>query len=81
MAAAMDNLAEDPGDQSIRRNVTEHVADLVTWLIQHGGQVPAHSALAAAYAGIRMFAGDVMVFAGVNPEEAFSDAPPTRRDD
>jgi uncharacterized membrane protein YgaE (UPF0421/DUF939 family) len=70
LAAAMDELAADPGNQATRQHAGERAADLATWLVRHGERVPAQSALAAAYAGIRMVAIDVMVFAGVDAEQA-----------
>jgi hypothetical protein len=81
LAAAMDDLAKDPGDQATRQNVAERAAELAGWLVEHGGQVSAQSALAAAYASIRMVAADVMVFAGVDAEQAFRETFPTRRDE
>jgi uncharacterized membrane protein YgaE (UPF0421/DUF939 family) len=81
LAAAMDDLAEDPGDQATRQNAAERAAELATWLAEHEGQVPAPSALAAAYASIRMVAADVMVFAGADPEQVFRDTFPTQRDE
>ncbi|MFC7530026.1 aromatic acid exporter family protein [Actinoplanes sp. GCM10030250] len=76
LAAEMDDLAVDPGDRTTRQNVAERADELARWLIEHGGQVPAQSAVAAAYAGIRMVAADVMMFAGVDAEQAFRDAFP-----
>jgi len=81
LAAAMDDLAEGPGDQAIRQNAAKRAAELAMWLVEHGGQVPAQSALAAAYAGIRMVTADVMVFAGVAPEQAFRAAHPSAPDE
>jgi hypothetical protein len=76
LAAALDGLAEDPGDQATRQNAAERAAELAIWLVEHGGLVPAQSPLAAAYASIRMVAADVMVFAGVDPEQPFPDTSP-----
>ena len=81
LAAAMDDLAEDPGNRATRQKAAERAGELAIWLAEHGGQVPAQSALAAAYASIRMVAADVMVFAGVDPEQSFRDTFPTRRDE
>jgi uncharacterized membrane protein YgaE (UPF0421/DUF939 family) len=81
LAAGMNDLAVDPGDKAIRQNVAERADELARWLVEHGGQVPAQSALAAAYAGIRMVAADVMMYAGVDAEQAFRDTFPERPDD
>jgi uncharacterized membrane protein YgaE (UPF0421/DUF939 family) len=81
LAAEMNDLAVDPGDKAIRQNVAERADELAQWLAEHGGQVPAGSALAAAYAGIRMVAADVMMFAGVDAEQAFRATFPARPDE
>ncbi|GIJ24472.1 FUSC family protein [Micromonospora lutea] len=81
LAAAMDGLATDPGDRPNRQHAADRAAELARWLVEHGGQVPARSPLAAAYASIRMVAADVMVFAGVDPEQAFQDTFPRRREE
>jgi hypothetical protein len=80
LAAAMDDLAKGPDDQPTRQDAAERAAELAAWPVQHGGQVPAQSAVAAACVGIRMVAADVRVFAGVDPERAFRDTFPTRPD-
>ncbi|MEU8606477.1 FUSC family protein [Actinoplanes sp. NPDC048791] len=80
LAAELNDLAVDPGDKAIRQNVAERAVELTRWLAQHGGRVPAGSALAAAYAGIRMVAADVMVYAGVDAEQAFQDTFSARPD-
>lgn len=81
LAAAMDELAEDPGGRATRQNVAERATELAKWLVEHGGQVPAQSALTAAYTSIRMVTTDLMVFAGVDPEQAFRASHPSPRGD
>jgi hypothetical protein len=80
LAAAMDDLAKSPDDPPTRQDAAKRAAELATWPVQHAGQLPAQSVVAAAYAGTRMVAADVMVFAGVDPERAFRDTFPTRPD-
>jgi hypothetical protein len=74
LAAVIDDLAKDPGDPVTRERAAERAVEFARWLVQHGGRVPAQSALAAACAGVRMIAIDVMVYAGVDPEQAFDAA-------
>jgi uncharacterized membrane protein YgaE (UPF0421/DUF939 family) len=81
LAAEMNDLAADPGDKAVRLNVAERADELARWLAEHGGQVPARSALAAAHAGVRMVAADLMMYAGVDPEQAFRDTFPAQPDD
>jgi uncharacterized membrane protein YgaE (UPF0421/DUF939 family) len=81
LAAAMDDLAVDPGDRARRQHCAERAGALATWLADTDGQAPAGSAGAAAYASIGLIAADVMVFAGVEPEPTLGGGPhPTRRD-
>jgi uncharacterized membrane protein YgaE (UPF0421/DUF939 family) len=56
LAAVIDDLAEDPGDPATRERAAERAVEFALWLVQHGGRVPAQSALAAACAGVRMVA-------------------------
>jgi uncharacterized membrane protein YgaE (UPF0421/DUF939 family) len=77
LAAVLDDLAQDPGDPATRQSAAEQAVTLV----EHATQVPAQSALAAAYVSIRVVAADVMVFAGVDPDEAFADTFSTRREE
>ncbi|UQU62597.1 FUSC family protein [Couchioplanes caeruleus] len=76
LAAALADLADDPADEVTRQVAAERAADLAASLIEHGDDVRAQSAVAAAYASIRMVAADVMVFAGVDPERSFRDTFP-----
>ena len=81
LAAAIDDLAEDPGSRATRQHTAEQASELAKWLVEHGRQVPAQSELAAASAAIRMVAVDVMLFAGADPDEAFRATHPFPRPD
>ncbi|GAA3346829.1 hypothetical protein GCM10020358_59320 [Amorphoplanes nipponensis] len=70
LAGELEGLAADPGDRSVRQSVAERADELARWLVEHGGEVPAQSALADAYAGIRMVAADVMMVAGIEDEQS-----------
>lgn len=71
MAEAIADLAPRPGDRPARQRAADRALDLAQWVVDHGAAVPAQSPLAAACAGVRLVATDVMVFAGVEPAEAF----------
>jgi hypothetical protein len=70
LATALAEMARDPGDRATRQAAADRARDLASWLIVHGAVVPVHSALATAYAAVRMIAIDVMIFAGTDPEQA-----------
>jgi hypothetical protein len=70
LATALADMARDPGDGPARQRAADRALDLASWLIVHGAAVPAQSALADACAAVRMIAIDVMVFAGMEPEQA-----------
>jgi hypothetical protein len=70
LATALAEVARDPGDRATRQAAADRALDLASWLIVHGAVVPVHSALATAYAAVRMIAIDVMIFAGTGPEQA-----------
>ena len=74
LAGTMSDLSADPGGQAVRQDAADGASSLARWLIEHGGTVPAQSGLAAACAAVRMIAVDLMVFAGVDPEQAFEQA-------
>jgi hypothetical protein len=63
-------MARDLGDSATRQAAADRALDLAAWLIVQGAAVPAQSALAAACAAVRMIAIDVMIFAGMEPEQA-----------
>jgi uncharacterized membrane protein YgaE (UPF0421/DUF939 family) len=70
LARSMAELAAQPGSREIRQHAAEHALQLVRWVTEEGGSVPAQSPLAAAYATIGMVGLDVMIFAGVEPAQA-----------
>lgn len=70
LATALADMARDPGDGPARQRAADRALDLASWLIVHAAAVPAQSALADACAAVRMIAIDVMVFAGMEPEQA-----------
>jgi uncharacterized membrane protein YgaE (UPF0421/DUF939 family) len=70
LATALADLARDPGDRATRQRAADSALDLASWLTVHGPAVPAQSALAAACAAVRMITIDVMIFAGMEPEQA-----------
>jgi uncharacterized membrane protein YgaE (UPF0421/DUF939 family) len=76
LATAMEDLADDPGNHGARQQAAHRAAELATWLMEHAGQAPAGSAIAAAHASIRMVTVDVMMFAGVDPEQGDPFLPP-----
>jgi uncharacterized membrane protein YgaE (UPF0421/DUF939 family) len=70
LATALVDMARDPGDRATRQPAADRALDLASWLIVQGAAVPAQSALAAVCAAVRMIAIDVMIFAGMEPEQA-----------
>jgi len=68
IAALLAELAHSPGDASTRQNVVDRVPAVLRRL---GDLVSApNSPLSAAEAAIRTVLGDVLLFAGVEPEDA-----------
>jgi uncharacterized membrane protein YgaE (UPF0421/DUF939 family) len=70
LATALAEMARHPGDSAIQQAAADRALDLASWLIVHAAAVPAHSALGAACAAVRMIAIDVMIFAGMEPKQA-----------
>jgi hypothetical protein len=70
LATALADLARDPGDPAAGQSAADSARDLASWLIVHGAAVPAQSAFAAACAAVRMITIDVMIFSGMEPEQA-----------
>jgi uncharacterized membrane protein YgaE (UPF0421/DUF939 family) len=70
LATALADMARELGDGPARQRAADRALDLASRLIVHGTAVPAQSALADACAALRMIAIDVMVFAGMEPEQA-----------
>lgn len=70
LANSLHDLADDPGDQATRQDAATSAGQLLAWSAEHGGQVDAQSALATAYAAVRMVAIDVIVFAGADTSDA-----------
>ena len=68
LAAAMTDLAGDPGDRATRQRAADHALDLARRVAGH--DAPSQSPLAAAIVIVRIVAADVMVFAGVEPAQA-----------
>lgn len=61
LADVLGELARDPGDPATRQRAAERVRELAT---ETAGNEPADSTLGAARLGVRMVAGDVLLFAG-----------------
>jgi uncharacterized membrane protein YgaE (UPF0421/DUF939 family) len=70
LANGLADMARDPGGRLSQQHAADRALDLASWLKVHRVAVPAQSALAAACAAIRMIAIDVMIFAGMEPEQA-----------
>lgn len=68
LAAAMADLAGDPGDRATRQRAADHALDLARRVA--GDDAPSGSPRAAAIVIVRIVATDVMVFAGVDPAQA-----------
>jgi uncharacterized membrane protein YgaE (UPF0421/DUF939 family) len=68
LAGALAGLAADPGDRATRQAAVDGALDAVRPLA--GTDAPSEFEVAAALAALRAVALDVMVFAGVDPEEA-----------
>ena len=56
-----------PGDRPTRQQAADRALDLTRWVT---GSPPQSQAALAASAAIRMVATDVIVFAGVDPDQA-----------
>jgi hypothetical protein len=63
-------MGRDLGDSATGQAAADRAPDLASWLNVPGAAVPAQSADAAACAAVRMIAIDVMIFAGMEPEQA-----------
>jgi uncharacterized membrane protein YgaE (UPF0421/DUF939 family) len=70
LATVLADMARHPTDSATRQRAADRALDLASWLSVHGPAVPAQSALAATCAALRMIAIDVMIFAGMAPEQA-----------
>lgn len=68
IAGALKDIAADPGDQATRQSAVDHALDIARDLT--GRDIPKGSPLAAAVMAVQMVTTDVMVFAGVDAEEA-----------
>ena len=68
LAAAMADLAGDPGDRATRQRAADHALDLARRVVGH--DAPGQSPLAAAIVIVRIVVTDVMVVAGVDPAQA-----------
>lgn len=67
LARALTGLALDPGDRLTRQGAVERVLDVARETARGG--LPTDPALAAMMA-VRTAAGDALMFAGVEPEQA-----------
>jgi hypothetical protein len=67
LAEALDELAQDPGDRSTRQHSADRALEVARRLASRSEEND--RALAAANTAAQMVAGDVMVFAGLSPEE------------
>jgi hypothetical protein len=63
-------MARDPGGPVRLQHAADRALDLASWLNLYGAAVPAQSALAAARVAVQMIAIDVMILAGMEPEQA-----------
>jgi hypothetical protein len=68
LAAALEELARDPGDRATRQHAADRALDVARKLAARGAE--ADRPLAAANIAAQMVAGDIMVFAGISPEDA-----------
>jgi uncharacterized membrane protein YgaE (UPF0421/DUF939 family) len=67
LAGAIANLARAPGDRPTRQRAADRALDLTRWVT---GSPPQSQAALAASAAIRMVATDVIMFAGVDADQA-----------
>jgi hypothetical protein len=70
LATVLADMSRYPADSVTRQRAADRALDLASWLTMHAPAVPAQSALAATCAALRMIAIDVMIFAGMEPEQA-----------
>jgi uncharacterized membrane protein YgaE (UPF0421/DUF939 family) len=68
LAAALADMADEPGDHATRQRAAERALDVARELAD--GDAPSESPFAATVSAVRMVAADVMVFAGVDSEQA-----------
>jgi hypothetical protein len=68
LAAALSDLRGAPGDRATRQRAADRALAVARQLAV--ADASSGAALAAATTAVRMVAGDIMVFAGVDPEEA-----------
>lgn len=68
LAAALADLALRPGDRSTRQEAADRALEVARQLATGG--TPSEAEAVAALVALRTVASDLMVFAGVNPEEA-----------
>jgi hypothetical protein len=77
LAGAVADLAEKPGDRPTRQRAADRALALVR---RATGSAPQSQAPLAASVAVQMVATDVMVFCGVDPEQA-ADAVPNDREE
>jgi hypothetical protein len=68
LADAIGDLARAPGDRSARQQAADRALEVARRLA--GADTPSEPDAVAAFVGLRAVATDLMVFAGVDPEEA-----------
>jgi hypothetical protein len=68
LAGALGDLARAPGDRSTRQQAADRALDVARRLAT--GATPSESEAVAALVGLRTVVTDLMVFAGVEPEQA-----------
>jgi hypothetical protein len=68
LADALAALAGDPGERSSRQRAADQALEVARRLA--GGAAPSQPEAIAAMVALRTVAGDLMVFAGVDPQEA-----------
>jgi hypothetical protein len=67
LADALEGLARDPGDRSTRQHAADRALDVARRLATRSAETD--WPLAAANTAAQMVAGDIMVFAGISPED------------
>jgi hypothetical protein len=72
LAGVLNDLASNPGDHTARQNAVDRSLQASRRIAS--AAEPPGSALDAAIIAIRIVAADIMVFAGVDPEEALAAA-------
>ena len=68
LADVLRDLTKELGDRKRRQRAADRALDIARRVLGNGA--PSESALATALMSVRMVAGDIMVFAGVVPEQA-----------